>query len=80
MVEDVTVLSFHEKVGGSPALRAAARDADVFVIASAAAKHAATEYIEVQRRSGAVTLRPAGQGSASMLRCLWRYARSLGGA
>ena len=78
-VEDVTVTTFHDKTGGSAELRSAARHADVFVIAIAAAKHAATNFIERERGSQAVTLKPDGQGSASMLRSLHEYAKSIGG-
>ena len=78
-VKDVSVTTFHDKTGGSSALRSAARNADVFVIAIAAAKHAATNFIEGERGSHAVTLKPDGQGSASMLRSLHEYARSITG-
>ncbi|ADO70531.1 protein DpdD [Stigmatella aurantiaca] len=64
------VACFSDKAGGSPALKQQAATADIFVIATAAAKHAATEFIGVNRPKGAATLYAAGQGSASMLRAL----------
>jgi hypothetical protein len=61
---------FSDKAGGSPSLKHHAATADIFVIATAAAKHAATGFIESNRKPGATTLYAAGQGSASMLRAL----------
>jgi hypothetical protein len=69
-VVGVKVLTFSDKSGGSPALREAARTADVFLIVTGAAKHAATGYIEANRGRGLKTLRSHGKGSASMLRLL----------
>jgi hypothetical protein len=73
-VPESRITTFHDKAGGSKALRAAARNADIFVIATAAAAHAATGFIEAERPVGATILRPAGQGSASMLRALREFA------
>jgi hypothetical protein len=67
------VSCFHDKVGGAPALKQQAATADVFIIATSAAKHAATTYIEAHRPAGAATLYAAGQGSASMLRAVRDY-------
>jgi hypothetical protein len=58
---------FSDRVGGSPALRAASSTADIFVLATAAAKHAATIYIEANRPKTTTTLYARGQGSASLL-------------
>lgn len=63
----VQVEVFSDRVGGSPALRAASSTADIFVLATAAAKHAATIYIEANRPKAAATLYARGQGSASLL-------------
>jgi hypothetical protein len=73
------VHTFHDHVGGSPALRAASSTADVFVLATAAAKHAATIFIEACRPKGLVTLYARGQGSASLLDALRRYLVERGG-
>lgn len=67
----------HEKVG-SDSLRQLARHADVFVIATASAKHAATGFIDSHRPRHLPTLRPAGKGTASMLRALLEYLSSAG--
>jgi hypothetical protein len=69
----VRVDSFHDHVGGSPALRNAATTADIFVLATAAAKHAATTFIEARRPKGAITLYARGQGSTSLLHALREY-------
>lgn len=64
---------FSDSVGGSMALRTAATNADVFVLATAAAKHAATIYIEANRLKSQVTLYARGQGSASMLEVIREF-------
>lgn len=68
------VTSFSDKAGGSASLKQHAVTADIFVIATAAATHAATGFIESNRRSDVPTLYAAGQGSASMLRVLREFA------
>ena len=73
-VPEVRVSTFHDRAGGSKALRAAARNADVFVVATAAATHAATGFIEAERPKEASTIKPASQGSASMLRAISEFA------
>ncbi len=62
----------HDKVG-SERLRQLARSADIFIMATASAKHAATGFIEAHRAEGEPLLRPSGKGSASMLRALHSY-------
>ncbi len=64
---NILVETFSDHVGGSPALRTASATADIFVLATAAAKHAATMYIETNRPKSRVTLYARGQGSASLL-------------
>jgi hypothetical protein len=78
----VDVQLFSDHVGGSPSLRAAASTADVFVIATGAAKHAATGFIEACRPTASVTLRARGQGSAGLLGALAEFVdpmRAIGG-
>ena len=70
----IRVDTFNDHVGGSPALRKAATTADVFILATAAAKHAATTFIEDRRPKDLVTLYARGQGSASLLGALREYA------
>ncbi len=74
------VHTFHDHVGGSPALRAASSTADIFVLATAAAKHAATIFIEACRPKSLVTLYARGQGSASLLDALRQFLVERGGA
>ena len=57
-------------------LRSLARAADIFVVATRSAKHAATTFIEAQRPPGRPTLYAAGKGSASLLRALFSYISS----
>lgn len=71
----VRVDMFHDHVGGSSALRTAAATADVFLVATAAAKHAATTFIEAHRPSALATLYARGQGSSSLLDALREYLR-----
>lgn len=66
----IHVQTFADHVGGSPALRTAAATADVFVVAAAAAKHAATIFIDANRPKDRATLYARGQGSASLLEAL----------
>jgi hypothetical protein len=66
---------FSDQVGGSPALRAASSTADIFVLATAAAKHAATIYIEANRPKATATLYSRGQGSASLLEAIRDFLR-----
>lgn len=72
----VQVTTFHDKAGGSPALLEAARSTDLFVIVTAAAKHAATNFIEDNRPKELATLRHHAQGSASLLRVVEEFVRA----
>jgi len=63
----VQVTVFSDRVGGSPALRVASATTDIFVLATAVAKHAATLYIEANRPKSRPTLYARGGGSASIL-------------
>jgi hypothetical protein len=54
-------------------LRALARAADIFVVATRSAKHAATTFIESQRPPEKPTLYAAGKGSASLIQALFSY-------
>ncbi len=65
----------HNDHVGSPALKAAAGAADVFVVATAAAKHAATMFIEANRPKQLPTLYARGQGSSSLLQALREHVR-----
>jgi len=71
----VEVHVYADYAGGSNALRAAAATADVFVIATAAAKHAATIFIDANRPRERATLYARGQGSASMLDALREHLK-----
>ncbi len=71
----IHVQVFADPVGGSPALRTAVRTADLFVLATAAAKHAATQFIEAHRPKGKVILYARSQGSASLLKVLREHLK-----
>ncbi len=77
LLEELTghskVDTFSDHVGGSPALRTAAQQSDVFVITTAAAKHSATTFIESKRPKGSITLYANGQGTTSILQTIARY-------
>ena len=73
LIDEVKVDVFLDHVGGSPALKTAAQQADVFVIATAAAKHAATLFIEDKRPKNSVTLYAQGQGTSSILHAISRH-------
>lgn len=75
----VRVYLSHEKVG-SDSLRRLAQTADVFIVATASAKHAATGFIDAHRPRDLPTLRPVGKGTASMVRSLYDYLKSEGAA
>jgi hypothetical protein len=77
----IRVDTFDDHVGGSPALRKAATTADVFILATGAAKHAATTFIEDRRPKSLPIVYARGQGSASLLEALREYThRGLGPA
>jgi hypothetical protein len=69
----LSIQVFHDKVGGSPALRTAAETVDLFVIATGAAKHAATTFVESHRPKSRPTLYARSQGTASLLGALRGY-------
>jgi len=68
----VDVQTFCTTVGGD-SLRAAAVSSDVFVIAPAAASHAATDFIHANRPKSRITLYARGGGSASLLGAIRSY-------
>ena len=70
----IRVDTFSDHVGDSAALKKASTWADIFVIATGAAKHAATTFIEDHRPKGMKPLYARGQGSASLLSALREYA------
>ena len=72
----VNVHISNDKVGNTR-LEQLARGADIFIMATASAKHAATNFIEDKRTPGLPLLRPAGKGSASMLRVLEQHLETL---
>jgi hypothetical protein len=61
------VLVFKDHVGGAPALREAARTADLFVVVTGAAKHSATGFIEANRPKDRPTRFVNGKGSSAIL-------------
>lgn len=73
----VVVHLSHDKVGNDR-LKQMARDADLFVMVTASAKHAATMFIESHRPKDRPLLRPSGKGSASALRAIREHLRAVG--
>ena len=62
---------------GTPALRKLSKDADIFIVNTASAKHAATTFISSNRPSAAVTLFHNTRGSQSMMILLQQYLTML---
>jgi hypothetical protein len=73
--DDVTVELSSDHVA-SDRLRALARSADVFVLATRSAKHAATTFIEAERPPGRPLVYAAGKGSSSLLRAVLSFISS----
>ena len=63
-------VSLCHDLDASKRLKQLAKQADIFVMVTASAKHAATIAIEDNRPAAMPLLRPAGKGSASMLRVM----------
>ena len=72
----VKVKAFCES-GNTPSMKDAARTADLFIIATRSAKHAATEAI-MQNRVGQPVEYAAGKGSSSIIEALRRWIGSTG--
>jgi hypothetical protein len=70
--DDVVVEVSNDHVA-SDRLQTLARAADVFVVATRSAKHAATTFIEAQRPPGRPIVYADGKGSASLIRALFSY-------
>ena len=73
MIGEAKIDIFSDHVGGSPALKNAAQQANLFVITTAAAKHSATTFIEAKRPKALPTLYANGQGTSSIIQTLTRY-------
>ncbi len=69
---DINVHISNDKAG-TDRLRQLARNVDIFVMATASAKHAATEFIEANRPKELPILRPQGKGSASMMEAIYNF-------
>jgi hypothetical protein len=68
----------HDYVG-SPQLKSRTRSADVVVIATRCAKHAATGFIRANTKRGTVIVEADGAGSASLLRAAFQGVHSATG-
>ncbi len=65
--------TLHTDHVGSAALKSAAENADVFVIVTCSAKHAATDYIRRHRPQEKATLFAPGRGASAILRVVDEY-------
>jgi hypothetical protein len=72
---EVKLKTFCEQ-GGTDSMRDAAKTADLFVVATKAATHAATNAIEQSRRAGKPTVYAIGKGSTSLLDAVRRWLRT----
>lgn len=75
LVPNISVELNHDKVG-SERLQALARNADLFVVVTQSAKHAATLFIQQHRRNHPV-LFPTGRGASSILAKIQEYVEEL---
>jgi len=66
----------HDHVG-TPALKNLAEQADIFVMVTQSAKHAATTFIQQHRRNRRTLLFPAGRGASSILAKIQEYAEAV---
>ncbi|MFI5509099.1 protein DpdD [Mycobacterium sp. NPDC051804] len=69
IIPSIDVRLFSDKAGGSSALEQASRNADIFVIVTAAAKHAATEFIEAERGTRDI-VRVNAKGTSAIMNAL----------
>ena len=60
-------IALSSDLAGTPRLKQLARQSDLFVMVTASAKHAATEFITANRPKEMPLLRPNGKGASSML-------------
>lgn len=70
-------ITYTEEKSGSPTLRSQVRNADIVVVHTWHAKHAAGNFIEDHLPPHAAYLRPEGSGSESIMRAIEYYCRSL---
>lgn len=69
-------VSLSSELGGTPRLKQQARQSDLFVMVTASAKHAATEFIVANRPKELPLLRPNGKGAASIIASLHAFFTS----
>lgn len=74
-VSGVDIRLSHDLVGNER-LRRLAHNAHLFIVCTASAKHAATEFIGAHRPPHLPTLYPKGKGSASVLRAIIKYLQN----
>jgi hypothetical protein len=65
-----------EDLAGSARLKTMVKHANLLVLATRAATHAATEFIELHKKRDAVILRPPGKGTLAMWREIVSYANA----
>jgi hypothetical protein len=75
LVPSLKIELAHDHVA-SPRLVRLARDSDIFVLATASAKHAATDCIAANRRKRAPPLYASGRGFSSIVRAVEEFALS----
>jgi len=66
-------VSLSDDLAGTPRLKQLARQADLFVMVTASAKHAATAFITANRPKDMPIIRPNGKGAAGMLAAIRGY-------
>ena len=69
---DVRINSDHV---GTASLKSLAREADIFIVNTASAKHAATNFISANRKASGVTLFHNSRGTQSLLALIEQHLR-----
>lgn len=72
-ISDSVKISLHDDHVATPSLKAAAEGADIFVVVTWSAKHAATGYIQQHRPKDKVTLYAPGRGATGIIRVIDEY-------
>ncbi|QNK46583.1 hypothetical protein H7F28_14485 [Brevibacterium sp. PAMC23299] len=73
---EIKVIINNEK-SGSDSLKNMVKSSDILLVATASAKHAATNFIEQHIDENTLYLRPEGKGSSSMLNILEKHTKEM---
>ena len=71
-IDGIKLQYLHDKIL-TDRMKSLAQSADIFIVNTWDAKHAATNGIKNNRPENTVTLEPEGKSASSLLRCLTQY-------